>query len=446
MTLKVRRNERELLRNSHIIKDYKWLQNLLENHETISEQQIESLPPDQQRFFENLYHHVLDQAIKEWESDYSIEREDLETDTIHCSLCNTKNRYVYFIKNTLNGNELNVGSTCINSFKTNIAGLQDLSPTQHRRQIKRLRLQGKLDSRFPGIEETIDGWFSSLNEYEVIIPSKFGEPYLELARKAKNLVDEYLKEKRGDEIFNELEQLYKDRDKQVIKIKHYVAINRSDKYIPTREIGIWLQENKKHQTLKQLRRDGKITRKTIGIIKEPQFMKKIIPDLNRHLRPIGLKIERADTNQKGYVIVAVALRNIYLFRKHFHLLSDYGGLLFDVTIDKPFNFDKLIMLSSIYDDSSYELIIERLKTLVKNSSINISTYYIDYNEVAFFERITGKYVIDKLKKVADQFKGLVFQIEGICIRDLEEYVKHLRGERYTQEEYKEYEKSRSNFV
>ena len=55
---------------------------------------------------------------KNVESEWNAERV-IKTDNdkkIKCSLCNTPNKYIFFIKNKINGKVLNVGSSCIKKF------------------------------------------------------------------------------------------------------------------------------------------------------------------------------------------------------------------------------------------------------------------------------------------------------------------------------------------
>ncbi len=56
---------------------------------------------------------LIDNIIKEW---YSYDYELITSKEIHCRLCNHKNKWIHYIRNRINGNELNVGSECVKKF------------------------------------------------------------------------------------------------------------------------------------------------------------------------------------------------------------------------------------------------------------------------------------------------------------------------------------------
>ena len=57
---------------------------------------------------------LIDNVKQEWYTE-SVSAED-PNKSIRCGLCNTPNRYLFYIRNRLNNNRLNVGSSCMTKF------------------------------------------------------------------------------------------------------------------------------------------------------------------------------------------------------------------------------------------------------------------------------------------------------------------------------------------
>lgn len=58
---------------------------------------------------------MMSHVKKEWYAKTSFE---IATTEVHCQLCGTKNTYVCYIANLINGEELHVGRECVKNTKT----------------------------------------------------------------------------------------------------------------------------------------------------------------------------------------------------------------------------------------------------------------------------------------------------------------------------------------
>ena len=169
--LRVKRKERKLLFYSNIIEDYPWLYRLLENNKYgITEKQVNSFPSDQKNFFDNMLNPILEKAKDEWIGKIDYPEDVLEENKEHCSLCNQPIKDVYIIINRENKKSLKVGSTCVTYFGIEVEGLGKVNNARLRKERIRFSRLVKLNKKFPGIKDLIDGWDSLLNKYPIMIP------------------------------------------------------------------------------------------------------------------------------------------------------------------------------------------------------------------------------------------------------------------------------------
>ncbi|MCG9969648.1 hypothetical protein L9W92_16715 [Pelotomaculum terephthalicicum JT] len=114
--LRLKNKERTLLLNSQVIEDYPWFHDLLKSNQRITEELIDSLSIDYQRFFDNMLNKVIGQATVEWEGNPQHPVDDLEDKRTPCTLCGQPTRWVFYIFNKWNGKNINVGSECVKHF------------------------------------------------------------------------------------------------------------------------------------------------------------------------------------------------------------------------------------------------------------------------------------------------------------------------------------------
>lgn len=107
---------------------------------------------------------LIDTVIKEWYAEHVSEEDPAKK--VRCGLCNTPNKYLYYIKNRKNGVVLNVGSHCITRFP-GIEGYikQKEQLNQIYKGHKIVARRSEFYNRFPDVEQFIsdaDKYFTTL--------------------------------------------------------------------------------------------------------------------------------------------------------------------------------------------------------------------------------------------------------------------------------------------
>jgi hypothetical protein len=424
MALWLVNKERTLLLNSQVTEEYPWFYEFLESNPKITVEIVDALPPDKKDFCENIVPKIKLQATEEWKGNPDHPVDDLGEDRIPCSLCGQPNKWIFYIVNQLNNKELNVGSDCVTHFGID-TGRPGFTVDQLVKGATRIRLLNKLNKRFSGIDAIVAGWDRALNTYPIIIPLSLEKPYQELGDKVKKLYEEYLSGMSDEEEFSELDLLLKTRQEIVQKIDTYVKENVSDKFIPRRNILNYVDR----ELLKKIQLDGRLTWGTLYRIAEPGLMKSIIPELNVKLHDIGMEIEKADTERVGYVIKIHSRNDSLLFCKYRKFLLDFGCLLFNEDPIGVLNIERIMAISSVYDEYSHDRIIQEIAAILNKGNIEISSSDYENNEIVIYERPTNKYLILALKEFVERFKGL-----GVPLEEITSYIAKLPNKRYSKEE------------
>ncbi len=443
--------ERRLMLDSEVIKDYPKIQKILEENSKINRKLIGSLPQDQRSFFKNVLPFVLKEATNEWKGDDEKKLcEDMGPDKKkwqRCSLDNTPTRYIFYIVNRLNGNRLNVGSCCINQFWD--GEIEGKSIRQMMEERKKLKLLSTLEENYPGIIKTLENWDSYIDSFDVIIPYSLETPYFELGKKAKGLIECYLKERDPDlhKLVKEFGEIIRETEGHIDGIKDHVAKVDGNKFAPNNNIRTWLRTNSSgitREALNEIKICGLITWKSAWRIREYKFMKSLVPDLNKALKRLDFVIVNVDRSREGYVLVTRRQKNIKLFAKHRDLILDCGWVLFNEE-PKPAILEKTIQYCCLYEEGSINEVINKLNDVVKNKGIRFGYPDFEQNDIDIFDGKTNTYLLCNLKKVAEEFKGIVLGCKDKQPKDLERYINNFKGKRYSKEELRDLRQARREY-
>lgn len=443
--------ERRLLLDSEVIKDYPEIQKVLVENGSINHKLIGTLPQKQRNFFINVFPFVLNVATSEWKRDNGKGvYEDMgpdENNWKRCSLDNTPNRHIFYIVNRVNGNRLNVGSSCIlNFWDGKIEGKPIKKIMEEGRELKLLNI---LEEKYPGITRTIENWNSYVDGLDVMLPNNLETPYFELGKKVKGLVRDYIK--KGDcdlhKLVQEFAVIIREREKHINKIKDYVKKMECNRFAPNENIKNWLRANSSAATREaknEIKKCGLITWKSAWRIREYNFMKSIVPGLNKALERLDMVIAGIDRFREGYILVSKRQKNIKLFAKHGDLVKDCGWVLFGED-PRPAILEKTIQYCCLYDDNSIYEVVSELNTALKNKGLKFGHPDFDQNDVDIFNSKTNTYILCDLSGVAEKFKGIVIGCKDIQLKDLEKFVANYKGKRYTKGELRETRQIRRDY-
>lgn len=163
-------DEINLLKNSEEPKNTELYGNLykvicqLDNPRAVSLEQLQKLDDTGMAALTYNKKTLIDTVIKEWYSE-RVSDED-STKKVKCGLCNTPNKYLYYIRNRKNNKLLNVGSSCITKFpgiEGYIEQKKQLSQIQKEHSI--IKRRNEFYKTFPDCEKIIsdaDKYFNTL--------------------------------------------------------------------------------------------------------------------------------------------------------------------------------------------------------------------------------------------------------------------------------------------
>ncbi|WP_027339967.1 hypothetical protein [Halonatronum saccharophilum] len=399
-----------ILLKSEITQEYPWFYDFLEKNITndITLSTLKRLNNKQKNFIHNMRDTIIEKAKQEWTQGvkgvYDMGKEDRKP----CSICHRPTRYVCYISNIRNGNELNVGKDCLKKFGIKTTKSFDLL-IKEAKKVKRLET---LNNEIPGIKKIIYNWDKQLN-YSILIPERLSKPYKLTGKEIKQLFDGYINTECEEEVFSKIKTLLDVRKIRIKKMKKYVDDNKNKKYIPTKRIIDWLKRKQQISIIKQLEKDEVITCNTAQKITEPSFMEIVGNDLKIELKSIGIKITNVNLEKRGYSFNLFKENNIKLFCKHNTLISYCGYLIFDTSIKehpKLPSLENIIKISTVSDEDSIYPLLSKLKPLFNNLNLNIYGYNLERNNLTIQEKNSRKYIELNLNKSINQLKNLALSI------------------------------------
>ncbi|WJV19646.1 hypothetical protein QU593_03955 [Rossellomorea marisflavi] len=433
--LLIKKKERNKLLYSEITKQYPWLLTLLKENEKISLEDIEKLDRDQRVFIENVLQKLLLEASKEWKPDSDVFVKVLEgKERIRCSLCGTPNRYIYYIKNKINQQKLNVGGDCVKEFGEIGEWMHKNSTNIIKGQVKVQNL-AKINKHIPGVESIISRWSKIIDAQPIYIPTDISKEYLELGLKATQLFEEILDGKGFKERSIELTHIIKISEDYIKDITDYVAKKKSNKFTATREICKFLKRTKKEYVLDMINKDkGEIKWRTAPRIGEKEFLFLLKEEYNNKILNEGYEITGVNLDKEGFNIINRDFDMINFFAKHSNFTLEFGWLLFDQNIDEDFDPLKLLNLCEVSDEPSLDTIISKIKKNIYRKHIRIIDYDVAKNSLYLGDAALNEYLKLNLVEFVSRYKILAFYEEEKLHKKLIEEFKQAPN-KITKKEY-----------
>lgn len=442
--------ERTLLMNSETIKDYEKLKKLIEERPTIKGAELKNLDSKMQTFFRNMYSKVLKQSASEWSSNSAHPVDVIidEEKTIQCQLCHQPIKNICYIVNKINENELIVGSDCVKNFEMNLGKpieklLEDMLKT------KRLTI---LNESCNNIEDIINTWEYTLENFDVLIPGYLEKEYLELGTQIKKNYNNFIEKKnkkKNEDIIKTIEDLLEKREILIKKLENYVKDHKNDKYVVTRSMVKWLKQKNKHKVIKWLKSTGKVGMKTAHRIGEDNYLQSLVDDLNLKLKNTNIKIINFTPNykgRKGYIYQYQ--NNLKLFCSYSNFLLESSWMIFNGSLNEDYDEMKNNLLShSIPHQDSYQMVTNMLFNIIKKLKLSIHLFDKDFDQLFIYNNETDKYfIMDNFSSFINKNLNYIVKEENnnknilsiIKLKNKKEYnkvdIEYLLEERYSREE------------
>lgn len=277
-------DEINLLKNSEEPKDIKLYGNLyeilcqLENPKAIALNELTTLDDMGKAALTYNKKTLFDTVIKEWYAE-SVSEED-PAKKVRCGLCNTPNKYLFYIRNRKNNMLLNVGSHCITKFP----GIDNY--IEQKKQLSQIhkghlviKRRNEFYEAFPGCEQFISDANNYFNTLPVLLSYYLYSKLQDNIDRMRLIYIKYVNEgkKPFTSELNSLE-LFQLAVKQYNKLKEqsdaYVKNNINKPLICRRKEIDWLIHNNKQGILDKISKNGGIyTVNTLKHISFPDFVK-----------------------------------------------------------------------------------------------------------------------------------------------------------------------------
>lgn len=228
---------------------------------------------------------LMEITNKEW----FIERDDNEdpTQKTKCGLCNRPNKYIFYIRNRLNGNLLNVGSKCMTNFPE-IEGYTEYKKriAQIQKGQKIVQRRNEFYSKFPDYEILISNAEKYFSHLPILLPYNIYKNLDEVIKRMRIISSKYIND--GKKPFDSNKDSFELFDLAVVqfnKLKSdadvFVNNNENTLFICKREEIDWLVSNNKFDLLKQIaENNGIYTLNTLQQMCSVNFVKNNLNKFN----------------------------------------------------------------------------------------------------------------------------------------------------------------------
>lgn len=216
-------------------------------------------------------------VLNEWYAEQKIEEDPSKKS--RCELCNTPNKYLFYIRNTENNISLNVGSSCIKKFP----GIEGYVEAHKRlnniiKKQQELNRMYKFKEKFPDAENIIESVQSYFNTLPILLPEKLYCDLRDLSDRMQSIYSKYVYEGKPPyktilSSFDLFELQMQNFNKLKTDADDFTEknINKSN-MCKRREIDWLLKNNKEKVILSIAENNGKYTLSTITNIFSNEFI------------------------------------------------------------------------------------------------------------------------------------------------------------------------------
>lgn len=290
------RDEISLLRNSEEIKNVDLYGNLyntlfkITNLEAVSLNELNEYGLDDKG--STILAHTKGKLIDDITHEWYVESKSAEDPDkkVRCGLCNTPNRYLFYIKNRLSNVQLNVGSSCMKKF-SEIDGYAnhkyELGQIQKNQRERARWLQ--FHDKFPEAESIIDSANFYFDNLPILLPYKIYFHLEDVVQLLHIIHIQYIKygktpNETQKDPFKLFEETINRYSKLKVKADDFIKQNINKPYICKHTEIDWMRQNKKDILLKKISlNNGFYTVDSLGEIASVNFINQNFNTLSSRL-------------------------------------------------------------------------------------------------------------------------------------------------------------------
>lgn len=240
----VKLKERNLLIKSDVIEKYPDFKSLLLRYKTVSEQMVMECVDMDKNTQELLQTSAITEIYKAAKSEWVAEINH-DIDDKRCMLCNHKNNQIFYIRNIINGESLNVGSECVKYFENSEQVISDRKELD-----KVIQRRIKFDKRFSNLSNKLFRFESDINNSPYIVNFSSFYNATKLIEEIKKFKAEYIDGKRLASCFNDIDDKLKRLERITsVDIPNKNKELKNKKYVCTKEVLNWLLNSNKDRAL-----------------------------------------------------------------------------------------------------------------------------------------------------------------------------------------------------
>lgn len=438
MGLLVLKKERNIIKDSEIIKDYPRLREFIEDSPNMTDKDLPTLSKEIQLFFKDIYPKVINEAKSEWEVEKgSVDY--VEGNKFSCELCGKRPiNNICIIENRFTKKRLRIGTDCADGMDNDI-NLKELLAEK-----KRIKNIEKINSIFPGIERKIDNWNNIVESQGLYIKKDIKSKYFEYGVRAKEILSIFCKDntsnKTRKKLIDEMKTLLENSNVERLRIEEYVNSIKDSPFAPKKTLLQSMTESNRKRAIEMLEKDGLIKKGTLWRIRDINYSNNLIELINPKLKIINCVIDSTNTYKGiiGYVIIYNNKKRYKLFCSYSEFCLNFYQLITGEENNDVLSSEAIFDRSKIVDieclvDASYELL-----NVIKDSNLRIyETKYTDYsyNELIIKdENLKLYYILKNINDFVNSFKIQLLIGEKDYKNELLDYISQNKGKPYSKED------------
>lgn len=232
---------------------------------------------------------LLEDAQREWSAVSMCEVTDHD---VFCTLCGTKNTNIYYIKNSISGEEINVGVNCASEFPgfLNIKEVRKDKREEDKRQLKRKR-EYEFDLKInDDISFTKDA-SEKFESFEIMLPSKLHKKIKSIIQQMNFIRTSYIENggDLNDALLRRL-QLKKEFEATWDTALQFKYKNSNNPFICHKYIADWLLTNNKDVWEKVSNNNAILDHSAIQSIYNMQFIREHLINFKQHLTDCDMNL------------------------------------------------------------------------------------------------------------------------------------------------------------
>ena len=410
-------NKRQLILYSTIIDMpyYSKLKNLLTKYEKIYESDFEDLEEfddELRKIFKYTMNEITESAEKEWYTKGNCNIVDgWPTKYERCQLCNTKNRYIFYIENRFTNQTLNVGSECIIDFPTlnTIDGISinKIKNIKVRETAKISRIL-KFNEIFPDTQNLLKDLELEYENIPILLPYSFYSRVPEILKEMRNLYSDYIDDKIHDEAFAKFKNLLDEYLSIKQNIDIFIKDNINNELICSKEIKDWLYENGKEDIIKEIsQNNGKYSSNTIEYITNDKFLNQYIKKIKNVLNSEKIELYEISNDKLYFYYRNNSYNgNLLFYIPNVKFMHFFGDSCF-INI-KSLDFNLLLEHSYIvWNDNNIDTIISRFEKITGQLGYSIQ-YKKELHKLAYKNTKLDRYKEISLESFINSNTYLLF--------------------------------------